>query len=615
MAIFKPKISLLWMMLGLVCIFAPSSHLKAVDYIPRAEVKTVYYLVYFKGIKNGSIVKSLKNASDLERLKTKAPGSLAALRHRAYNDIPALIKVMHGYGYYEACITTDIKIDKNDMYRVTINVNPGPDYSLKHYDLIEAKDETYPGKPFNLHEVTLKEIGIKLNKPANSKKIVGGENKLLELLAKDSYPLAFIKNRKVVVDQAKKTVNVTLDVDTGPQSRFGKVEIIGVKKVNESYVRNRISWKEGHLYSPSEVKRTQNNLYETGLFSTVNITHGPEVDENGYLKMYITVTEGKHSSITLGATYHTTWEGFGGIVGWQNRNIFGSAINFGIDVRANQKKQQANLIFSKPDFVRPDQTFVTMFGVKRDDAPNYLEKSIQGRAFVERIINRMITMSLGLKFDEMLVDAPDQDSWFSILGTPYHFNFQTSENLLINPIWGTWWNYKIAPYISLTSSKPAFLTQKLAGAFYIPLVPGGRLILAQSAVFGMIVPFGPRMDIPPPYRFYAGSEHHLRGYPYQSISPLDSERRPIGGRSMFLYSVEPRLRITDHIEVVGFLDVGNVYVNTFPRLENALVKSLGVGARYLSFIGPLRLDIGFPLNRRDNVREKLQIYFSIGQAF
>ncbi|MCH9632464.1 MAG: Outer membrane protein assembly factor BamA [Chlamydiae bacterium] len=67
--------------------------------------------------------------------------------------------------------------------------------------------------------------------------------------------------------------------------------------------------------------------------------------------------------------------------------------------------------------------------------------------------------------------------------------------------------------------------------------------------------------------------------------------------------------------VVGFFDVGNVYLSSWPKWSDAFVKSLGVGVRYFSFVGPLRLDIGFPLNKRRNVDSDYQIYFSIGQAF
>jgi translocation and assembly module TamA len=125
-----------------------------------------------------------------------------------------------------------------------------------------------------------------------------------------------------------------------------------------------------------------------------------------------------------------------------------------------------------------------------------------------------------------------------------------------------------------------------------------------------------RHAIPLPDRFFGGSQNSLRGYKTGSVSPLNSHREPIGGRSMLTGSLEIRTRTQKGLGWVLFYDVGNVYRGIIPHAErHPLLDSLGVGVRYTTPIGPLRLDIAFPLKRRRHIDSFFQFYFSIGQAF
>ena len=124
-------------------------------------------------------------------------------------------------------------------------------------------------------------------------------------------------------------------------------------------------------------------------------------------------------------------------------------------------------------------------------------------------------------------------------------------------------------------------------------------------------------EIPPPERFYAGSQNTIRGYRFLTVSPIEKRRhhKPVGGRSMFVYSLELRSRITKDIGLVGFWDIGNVYSDAIPNFERRLLQAVGVGLRYYTPVGPLRLDVAVPLNRRKDIDNYFEAYFSIGQSF
>jgi translocation and assembly module TamA len=123
-----------------------------------------------------------------------------------------------------------------------------------------------------------------------------------------------------------------------------------------------------------------------------------------------------------------------------------------------------------------------------------------------------------------------------------------------------------------------------------------------------------RDEIPADERFYAGGGESIRGFPFQSVGPLVDED-PIGGRSLLEFSLELRFKVTDKLGLVGFLDGGSAFESTFPDLDETLRWGTGLGVRYFTPIGPLRLDVAVPLNKRDEIDDDFQIYLSLGQAF
>jgi len=121
-------------------------------------------------------------------------------------------------------------------------------------------------------------------------------------------------------------------------------------------------------------------------------------------------------------------------------------------------------------------------------------------------------------------------------------------------------------------------------------------------------------NIPASLRFYSGGGGSVRGYKYQSLGPHDRNGDPLGGLSFTDVSLEARFRITESFGIVPFVDGGMVYETTMPDWGRDLSWGVGLGFRYYTLIGPIRLDIATPLQDRDN-NKAFQIYLSIGQAF
>jgi translocation and assembly module TamA len=140
-----------------------------------------------------------------------------------------------------------------------------------------------------------------------------------------------------------------------------------------------------------------------------------------------------------------------------------------------------------------------------------------------------------------------------------------------------------------------------------------RVVLAAKLSAGMLVGAGDLEAIPATRRFFAGGGGSVRGYAYQEISPLDASGDATGGRAYALGSFEARVNVTETIGIVPFLDIGSVTAANYPDFSDIRMGA-GIGLRYLTPFGPLRLDVAMPLDPYDG-GSKYGIYAGIGQSF
>ena len=136
-------------------------------------------------------------------------------------------------------------------------------------------------------------------------------------------------------------------------------------------------------------------------------------------------------------------------------------------------------------------------------------------------------------------------------------------------------------------------------------------MLAGGARFGTIQGID-RNDLAPSRRYYAGGGGSVRGFGYQELGPRAPDGRPVGGRSFNEFAVEARYRF-GNFGIVPFLDAGQVYEESLPQLSRIRFGA-GIGGRFYTNFGPMRLDIATPIARKPG-ESKVALYISIGQAF
>lgn len=573
-----------------------------------ASASGISYEVEFEGLDDSKALKEIRLASHLTSLKKRPPASINALRYRADSDIPSLVKILQAHGYYEGKVTIQVH-EAFGQVNVIVRINPGPRYQLDSFaiHLYCQSQETEN----TCCQINLEEIGIRLNKPVQTDSILQAELAVLHKLSECGYPLAKIENREVIVDGETKQVHVKLAVKTGDKIEFGPSTLVGPKKVKPRFIEQKIEWTEGEEYDSRLVDKTQTALIDTGLFSSVLITHEESPSSTGRIPLKIEVHETKYQSVNIGVSYQTVF-GPGITFGWENRNVGGMGRTLRFQGDVTRISQTGVATYLHPDFNRIGQNMIAQAEAAHEDIYAYSMRSYSLMDRFERIINRRLRGSLGLKGNRLYLTSSVQNGNYWLIEMPLYVRWSSS-NSLLNPTRGGTIEYTTTPAFNSADTSTIYLTQKFTGSVYKALDEKERVVIAQKLTLGFIYSNG-LSAVPVCNRFLGGSEEDLRGYRYKSVSPLD-HKKPIGGRSAIYYTFETRLRITEVIGLVPFFDLGHVSLSEYPTPHGKWYKSAGLGFRFFTFMGPFRVDLARPLDRRKGIDPHYKILVSIGQMF
>jgi translocation and assembly module TamA len=578
--------------------------------LPTMVASCLEYAVHFIGLNDPDALETLKSASFLTMLKKQAPTSLNALRFRAESDIPDMIKALHAHGYYDA--TVEIRIQEEDEeVQIFVMILPGTPYLLTSFK-VESFSE---GKTLECNNLDPKNLEIEIEKPAITAKILEAEEKAIELLGQCGYPLAKIESQEMVADYKSKTFAATVKIDAGTAVKFGATSVAGNRRVKNKFIENKIVWKEGETYDTRMIDKTQQKLLDTGLFNSIIVAHDIEPNAEKELPMRIDTTETKHRSVNIGASYETFF-GPGLTGGWENRNISGLGRKLSLQGDFTAKTHTGTATFFVPDFWKIDQDYVSQAQAMQESIFAFHQQSYSITNRVERRIGTKYRVSIGTKVERVFVTKAVQNGPFTLLEIPLYFRW-SSANHLLNATRGATFEFKAIPSINFSDHDWFYVYNSAIYMLYFPVVggPEGKeaVVIAQQFMFDAILSMG--VDaVPVPKRILGGSDTILRGYRYHTVSPFQGHK-PKGGRAGIFYTFETRFRVSKTIGIVPFFDFGSVYMTSLPKLHEKWVKSIGLGFRYFTFLGPLRLDLAFPLDRRKHIDPLYRVLFSIGQTF
>jgi translocation and assembly module TamA len=452
--------------------------------------------------------------------------------------------------------------------------------------------------------------------------VVATENALLATFGNNGHPFAKIEKREVVVDHRAHTMAVTYTIAPGPSSRFGAVSISGLRNLNPAYVERRLRWQRGQTYDAAKVEETRRALIESGLFSTVRITPQPDPANPGMALMGIEATERPHRTIGVGAGYNTS-QGAAARVFWENRNLFGNAEYLRLSATGGQQVYALNANFRRPDFLVTDQDFLATAEIANYTPTAYHSRRALTTFGIERRFERLVTGGIGVQLEKAnveeladvssIITAAQRTQHYALAALPGYLKIDTTDNLL-SPTRGYRAELSVTPTHIFSSADLNYVTNLVSASTYWQLGNNGRAVLAGRAqVASLDGP--PLLELPADQRIYVGGGGTIRPYAYQTAGPLAPNNDPIGGKSSLVMNFEARLRVTQNIGVVPFLDAGSYYETSVPQPGgHPLFYGVGLGLRYYTAFGPFRLDLATPLYRRHS-DSPIQVYISLGEAF
>lgn len=564
----------------------------------------------------------LRETSTTLRLRERPTATLAGLRRRAEDDTGRFTDVLRSFGYYDGRVDFAITPRGGEGDRakpgqappdsplvVRFHIDSGPPYLLSQVNLEVIRPDRTVSRPMKDEELQL--TGLSLGKPAEAAAILQAEQQAVEIIRKGGYPLTRTGDRRVTANTEKKTLTVQFQMFTGEQANFGPVTVKGATDVDPDFIAGYRTWQRGELYSPEEIANTRRELVASNLFVAADVRPAGAVTKEGEIPIEMEVTERKHRTFGGGIEYSTA-DGIGANVFWEHRNLLGSGERLRLALEASQLQYGYEIDFQKPQFLRRGQNLVIDSQTKEFTTDAYEGELADGFFGIERRFREYWAATLGLTAEYSDLSGPDSPNEYFFLGGLRGQIRRDSTGNPLDPVAGSRVELTVTPLASLAGASTGFTSLLLSGSSYFPLDDARRHVLAGRARVGSILGED-RSALPAHRRFYSGGGGSIRGYEYQKVGPLDDDNDPLGGRSLLEAGLELRARITESIGVVPFIEGGNVFKSSNPE-DVELLWAAGLGLRYYTAVGPLRLDFAVPLDRRD-ADDDFQIYLSIGQAF
>ncbi len=579
------------------------------------------YTVALKPTGNSQLDQALKDSSQLESLREKAPVGPFALVTRAREDLDRFKAALSSFGYYKGSISVTIAgrpLDDPNLSDqlqqapadppapVVVNFDPGP---LFHLGRVAIQGDVPP--------TARDQLGLAPGAPAVASDVLAAQQRLLTAIREAGHPLAKVDLPPVTLRLPENLLDVTFRADAGPYANIGDIRITGLQTVNEDFVRRRLLLHSGEKFSPTQIELARADLASIGVFSVVRIEPADKVSPDGTIPILVDVSERPLHSVDMGAAYSTDL-GVNLNAGWHDRNLFGNAeqlnITGGVQLGGNAVVKPGynfGIQFIKPDFLARNQSLDIELNAVKQSLEAYDQRALIQKIELDRKLSAHWTVGVGLwgEQEEIIQEGVKRD--YELIGLPVSVKFDNT-NSLLDPTTGVRAALLVTPMQSLGGSTATFVLTQLSGSTYLDLSGGGRSVLALRGLVGKAS--GANVfSLPPDQRFYAGGSGTVRGYRYQSVGPQFPDRKPTGGTAVGAGSVEFRQRILDKYGVVAFVDAGQVTANGSPFSSTWRVGA-GIGARYYTSIGPIRLDVAMPVNRQPG-GDAFELYIGIGQAF
>lgn len=579
-------------------------------------------------------INRFRNLSRLAALDGEAdPAPQIAARARA--DEALLGDILRTYGYYDAMVLRQLSggrrsrengADESDDIAadpsVRFDILPGPRYRFGAVEL-----GGLPGLAEPDASRLIAAFGITPDDPLYADRVIDREIELQVALGESGYPFADLGEPDLSIDHARREGDLTLPVEPGGKYAFGTVVSSDPAFLSNRHLQRIARFDAGDIFQQSLETDLRRAIIATGLVSSVTITpretRAPEGGAPGEVALDVTFERAPLRTIA-GAIGYGTEDGFKVEGRWEHRNLFPPEGALRLRGIIGTREALASIGVRRNNFRGRDQVLnVDLY------ASDITTEAVDARGFglrgtFEKVSNILFQKPLSWQMGGELLYSDERNrlarnstialprQTYLIGGLFGSVTLDGSDDLL-DPSSGYRTTFFLAPEASRSEGEDSFYLRAQADASYYrqvhSTVIAARLRLAS-------IQGADRAEIAPSRRLYSGGGGSVRGYGFQGVGPRNDRGEAVGGGSLVEFSLEARIEtglLGGAIEVVPFMDAGTVGLGSTPDFRFVQVGA-GVGIRYKTTFGPIRVDVATPLNPTQ-FDSPVVVYVGLGQAF
>lgn len=534
-------------------------------------------------------------------------------------EYASLLNALYARGHYSAVIHVYVDgveaasiapLDApGSISAIKVVVEPGPEFAFSQARIAPLAKRTELPKGFAVGKTA--ESGVILEA------VTAGVNGWRDR----SYAKADVASQKLTADHARATLAADVVLNPGPALRFGPLTIKGADRMRLRRVRAIAGLPEGRAFSPTELDRVASRLRRTGVFKSVTLTEDDFITSPDLLGITATLVEEKKRRYTFGAELSSN-DGATLNAAWLHRNLFGGGERLkisgdvtNIGVTQGGADFMLGVSLERPATFTPDTTAGVGLTYGRMNEADYDADLFSATVTLSQVVTEQLSGKAGLSYDYARITDPMGQSTYRALSLPISVIWDRRDSKT-DATRNFYVAAEVKPFLGFGITDSGLRTTlDLRG--YKSVGEAKRLVLAARVQAGAV--FGASLlGTPRDYLFYSGGGGTVRGQPYQSLG-VDVLRSgagdlfQTGGKTFVGGSVEARMKLTESIGVVGFVDIGRIDANEFFSDFGDWHAGAGIGVRYATPVGPIRLDIAGPVG--GSTGDGVQIYVGLGQAF
>src|SRR3954451_501454 len=543
----------------------------------------------------------------------KKPANAAQIGRRSRADADLLAELLRSQGYYDAMIEPRTERVAGGL-QVILAADPGQQYRFASVELpgLQAAGEDAA----KLRNV----FAVKAGDPVIAQDVIAGGAALTIALGQEGFAEAKLGEQQIEINHQTHLASLVLRVNPGPVARFGAIHVSGKPPFSARHIATIARFKRGDIFKRSKIEDLRRALIATSLVSVADIQVVP-VDGGRTADLSVRL-EPAPSHTIAGELGYGTGQGIRAEVDWTDRNFFNPEGALTLRGIAGTKEQLAAVQFRRSNFLQRDQVLNLQASAGHQKFDAYEARTVLLSGNIERQSNFIWQKKWTWTYRAELL-ATDENGVFDLTGDkatrtfliaalPLSLGYDGSDSLL-DPSRGFRLSGRVSPEISARSGHSTYARTQIDASAYRPV--SEQVVIAGRVRLGTIIGVS-EFDIAPSRRFYSGGGGSVRGYGYQQLGPKDAAGDPIGGRGLAEFGVEARIRLKQfggNFGVVPFFDGGSLTTKAMPDFSNWRFAA-GLGVRYYSSFGPIRIDVGVPLNRQKG-DGPVAVTVSLGQAF